>query len=170
MNPQKKTPTGKWALDATAALGSARSNYSGIDELLSRLDGVRKSGRGFTAKCPAHQDRTASLAVSEGTDGRILLHCFSGCSALQVVHALGMEMSDLFPRRIETAFTREDRRALSDAARMSRWKAALAVLAREATLVETGAVMAAGGLLGPEDVSRLHVAAQRIRDAWAVMS
>lgn len=46
---------------------------------LSRLEGVKKSGRGFIALCPAHSDTNASLSVGEGADGRLLLHCHAGC-------------------------------------------------------------------------------------------
>ena len=65
-------------------------------EFLGRLDRVRKSGSGWTARCPAHEDHHASLSVGEGTDGRILLKCFAGCSAEAIVRALGLELLDLF--------------------------------------------------------------------------
>jgi hypothetical protein len=39
------------------------------------------------------------LSVREGDDGRVLLHCFAGCSVNEVVAALGIELSDLFPVR-----------------------------------------------------------------------
>jgi hypothetical protein len=35
--------------------------------------------------------------VREGEDGRVLLHCFGGCSTSDVLGAIGMDMSDLFP-------------------------------------------------------------------------
>ena len=50
--------------------------------------------------CPAHDDRNASLSVTNG-DGRVLLHCHAGCSQEAVVAALDLGMGDLFdePRR-----------------------------------------------------------------------
>jgi hypothetical protein len=51
----------------------------------------------YTARCPAHQDRSPSLSVSEGRDGQALVHCFAGCTAEDVVGALGLELRDLFP-------------------------------------------------------------------------
>jgi uncharacterized protein (DUF927 family) len=47
------------------------------------------------ARCPGHDDRSASLSVSEG-DGKILVHCHAGCSTEAVLDALGLKMADLF--------------------------------------------------------------------------
>ncbi len=45
-----------------------------IDALLSLLDGVRETGPGkYQARCPAHDDRSASLAIKDCGDGRVLL-------------------------------------------------------------------------------------------------
>lgn len=67
------------------------------DDFLTRLDRVRKSGNGWSAKCPAHDDRENSLSVGIGNVGQILLRCFAGCPAGGVVAALGLELKDLFP-------------------------------------------------------------------------
>lgn len=55
-----------------------------------------KNGSKFAAKCPAHDDRRASLSVSQGDDGRALVFCFAGCSTPDVVEALGLDMKSLF--------------------------------------------------------------------------
>lgn len=68
-----------------------------MDEFIVYLDGVKPNGRGYTALCPAHNDHDPSLSVSEGDDGQVLLHCFAGCKPGEVVQALGLQMSDLFP-------------------------------------------------------------------------
>jgi putative DNA primase/helicase len=68
-------------------------------DILSRLDGVRKTAGGWQARCPAHDDQTASLSVSIGDDGRVLLHDHAGCEPAAVVRALGLEMKDLMPQR-----------------------------------------------------------------------
>jgi len=51
----------------------------------------------FTARCPAHEDRSPSLSVTEGVDRRTLVYCHAGCSVADVVAAIGLTMSDLFP-------------------------------------------------------------------------
>ncbi|MFH0809199.1 MAG: DNA primase, partial [Pseudomonadota bacterium] len=66
--------------------------------VLSRLEGVRRSGNGWTARCPAHDDRNASLSINEG-DGGVLLHCFAGCEKPAIMAALGMTLADLFADR-----------------------------------------------------------------------
>lgn len=68
-----------------------------LDNLLDRLDGVRRSGSGWSARCPAHDDRQASLSVSRGDDGRWLLKCHAGCAFGSIIDSLGVEARDLFP-------------------------------------------------------------------------
>jgi hypothetical protein len=67
-----------------------------VADILPRLQGVKKSGNGWSARCPAHEDRAASLSVAEGRDGRILLKCFAGCDCGAICNALGIEEKDLF--------------------------------------------------------------------------
>lgn len=74
------------------------SAASPADRLLSTLDKVRQVGPGeWIACCPAHDDRSPSLAVRELEDGRLLIHDFGGCATGEVVAAVGMTLSDLFP-------------------------------------------------------------------------
>jgi hypothetical protein len=70
----------------------------GIEELLTRLVSVRAAGPGrWMASCPAHQDRRASLSVALGTEGRVLLYCFAACRTDEVLRALDLSWSALFP-------------------------------------------------------------------------
>lgn len=58
---------------------------------------ARPAGRGrWQARCPAHRDRSPSLAVTEGAEGRVLLRCWAGCGTEAVLAALGLTMRDLF--------------------------------------------------------------------------
>lgn len=68
-----------------------------IDNILSRLEKPKRAGVGYSARCPAHDDRGPSLSIREGDDGRVLLHCFAGCTADEVVGAIGLTLADLFP-------------------------------------------------------------------------
>ena len=72
-----------------------------IDQILDRLEEVRKHGNGrYMARCPSHIDKTASLGISD-KDGVILLKCFAGCETHWVVSGMGLQMSDLFPETIK---------------------------------------------------------------------
>lgn len=71
-----------------------------ISDLLNRLDGLRRSGDGWIAKCPAHEDQKPSLSVGIGKDRRILLHCQAGCSTEAITRALGLTVKDLFAERL----------------------------------------------------------------------
>jgi hypothetical protein len=66
-----------------------------VADLVHQLD-ARPNGDGWSAKCPAHDDRTPSLSISEGADSRILLKCHAGCGTEEIVAALGLKLSDLF--------------------------------------------------------------------------
>jgi putative DNA primase/helicase len=48
------------------------------------------------ARCPAHPDRSASLSISKGRDGRVLVNCFAGCAVTAVLKASGLRLRDLF--------------------------------------------------------------------------
>lgn len=69
------------------------------EELTRRLDGVKRSATGWTARCPAHEDRQSSLSIGTGTDGRVLLHCFAGCTPEAICDRLGIKVGDLMPER-----------------------------------------------------------------------
>jgi hypothetical protein len=72
-----------------------------LDTLLSRLDGIRETGHGkYVSRCPAHDDRSPSLAIKEGDDGRVLLHCFAGCETQDVLATIGLTFADIMPERI----------------------------------------------------------------------
>jgi putative DNA primase/helicase len=53
------------------------------------------AGASWSACCPAHDDRHASLSISWDQD-KVLLHCHAGCGTAAIVQALGLTMADLF--------------------------------------------------------------------------
>ena len=72
-----------------------------IETVISRLDGIRETAPGrYLARCPAHDDRSPSLAIKDGDDGRVLIHCFAGCETENVLSALGMTFSDIMPEHV----------------------------------------------------------------------
>ena len=79
---------------------------------------ARRSGAGWIGRCPAHEDRSPSLSIREGDDGRVLLHCFAGCSIESICEAVGLKVSYLFPesRTIPSKphIVREDEKQITD--------------------------------------------------------
>jgi hypothetical protein len=65
-------------------------------DVIQRFENLRRTRRGWSARCPAHDDRANSLSVAIGDDGRVLVNCFAQCRPESVVHALGLELRDLF--------------------------------------------------------------------------
>jgi hypothetical protein len=66
-----------------------------MTDLLARLVGVRRSGEGWTSRCPAHEDQHNSLSIHH-RDGRWLLKCHAGCGWQEIIEALGLNATDLF--------------------------------------------------------------------------
>lgn len=128
------------------------------DKLLSRLDRVRERGRGqWSARCPAHEDRSPSLSVKETADGRLLVHCFGGCDAAAVVGAVGLELGDLFPERDRLAPAGKPSRLKLPAAQ------ALEILHREAlTIYVVACDMRSSRAINDTDFDRLAVAIRRV--------
>jgi hypothetical protein len=71
---------------------------SPAENFLSKLENVQQSAKGWTAKCPAHDDRNPSLSISEGEGGRALVRCFAGCKTEDVCKAVGLSTADLMPQ------------------------------------------------------------------------
>lgn len=131
------------------------------DVLLSRLEKVKPTGKGnWIACCPAHADRNPSMTIAETDDGRVLLHCFGGCSVEEILSAVGLEFDALFPPK---PLRNEPYRASS---RPFLPTGVLEVLAFEALLVATAARQIANGeKLDENDYQRLITAAERLQGA-----
>ena len=65
-----------------------------FEAILSALEGAKERGGRYTAKCPAHDDKSPSLMISERDDGSTSIYCFAGCSAADVLAALGLSERD----------------------------------------------------------------------------
>lgn len=87
----------------------------GIDEILRRLDGVRRSGAGHVARCPGHDDRQQSLSVTQMDDG-IRFKCFTGCDRARILEAMGLTLSDILPPREALPASKEKTWELRDEA------------------------------------------------------
>ena len=71
-----------------------------LNKVLDQLEDYSQRGDEFRARCPAHNGESEdSLSVQENEDGKVLLHCHSGCGNEEIIEALDLEMSDLFSER-----------------------------------------------------------------------
>jgi hypothetical protein len=76
-----------------------------LDSFLSRLAGVKKTQSGWLAFCPGHNDkRSPSLGIKIGNNGGIILKCFAGCSADQIIAAVGLDFTDLYPDKLRPQY------------------------------------------------------------------
>jgi hypothetical protein len=128
-----------------------------IENILSRLEKVKGRNGAYTACCPAHSDKSPSLAIRELDDGRILLKCFADCSVQDILGAIGMDMNDLFPNVNKDLPQVKRKYYASDLLR---------VIEFEAWVVSVAAYTMAQGLpLSEEDRTRMKVAQSRIMEA-----
>ncbi len=68
-----------------------------FENILSLLKGVKQTGNGYVAFCPAHDDRSnRSLSLTE-KEGKLLMHCFCGCSFGQILDALNIPKPSIVP-------------------------------------------------------------------------
>lgn len=167
--PQKRSPGGQAEASRTFASGHRFHVDSATAEpLLQRLDGVQKSGNGWRAKCPACGGSSRKVAIAE-RDGRVLVHCFGGCKAIEVLEAVGLSWPDIMPPR-HWPDNPEQHRQARRAMREVGWSAALETVALEATIALFAAreLYFTGGL-EVEDGQRLALAVERLTGAQGVL-
>ncbi len=144
---------------------------SAVARLLERLTRVSRHGDDrWRAVCPAHATRhqTQSLAIRELNDGTLLIRCHAGCGAADIVKAVGMTLSDLFPaaHRAPDQPRRAQRPNHYHATRE-----ALGTASREAVVILLVAEDIATGKVPSEaDIERCALAASRIRYAFEGVS
>lgn len=157
------------ALNRNAAPGgSGRSNNTNnadniTENLLSKLDKVRQTGPGrWIALCPAHDDKHPSLSVTETEDGTILIKCWAGCGASEVIAAIGLEFSDLFPNKGGYKSSKRGRQPFNP-------KDILKILAHESLIVLLVANdLVSGKVISDVDMQRLKVAQEKLANASEV--
>ncbi len=136
-----------------------------IGNLLNRLEKVKGTKGRWTACCPAHADRSPSLAITALDDGRILLKCFAGCSANEIVTSVGMDIGDLFPKENKLGYTIDNQRQKPER-RPFYATDLLRIIHFEALITSIAAFdLAEGREISTTDRKRLKTAFERINEA-----
>lgn len=112
-------------------------------EIIAKALKGRKAGKGWSALCPAHDDRTPSLSIHQAKDGKVLLRCHAGCDSRDVIASL--RERGLWPDKSPRRFLRPPPRIIADRPRdqddAKRIEVALAIwrsaIPAYGTLVET---------------------------------
>ncbi len=128
------------------------------EALLQKLDRVKQTGPGrWIASAPTREDKHPSMTIRELDDGRVLIHDFGGDSVENILAAVGLTFSDLFPPR-EVQHGKPERRPFPAAD-------VLRCIAFEALVVAVaGTSLLAGVPFTPTDRERLVLAVGRIQD------
>jgi len=147
---------------------------SPLEVLLARAESVtgskaRRCGTGYRLDCPVGHRSRGTLACAEGENGSVILKDHAGCEVAQIVQALGLQMSDLFPARLQDS-TPEGRRQARTAIREASVLAAMALVEYESRVV----LILAGDLLrgqtSESDIDRARTAVQRIEQSRAAFN
>ena len=99
--------------------------------------GGKRSGKGFLAPCPSHDDHDPSLSIADGDNGKPIVHCLAGCSQEAVITGLaGLGLwpetdKPLTPQELEALKKEAARRKEERAARRRQEETAAAEKARE---------------------------------------
>lgn len=122
---------------------------SPIDLVLSRLDGVKATGRGkWMARTPTREDKTPSLSIRERDDGSVLLYDFGGEDTAAVLASISLTFADLYPDG--------DQRPARQGPNSTAVKVERSIVSLGTSLLEQGTK------LSPSDLERLEVARRRL--------
>lgn len=135
---------------------------------------AQRTGAGrWKAHCPAHNDRSPSLSIRLGDDGRVLVLCRAGCSLDSILAALKLARRDLFagppPTPAQAAAIQAAREAHHQAVRAER-KARLAASDRATKLQAVVNALASTLVRSPENTALarlLHSTSDKLRVAEA---
>ena len=58
------------------------------EEIAYQLGKRKQQGKDWLCCCPAHDDKNPSLSLRDGDDGKLIVHCYTGCSFQEVFKAL----------------------------------------------------------------------------------
>lgn len=136
-----------------------------VETLLQRLQRVQSRGQGkWLASCPTsahkHGDRSRGLSVKELSDGVILLRCPAGCDNEDVLSAIGLTFSDLYPPKHEHELGGRPRWSMRDI---------LLIISDEVLVVLIAAEQITSDKpLTEPDRERVALAVRRIRKAMMV--
>lgn len=122
----------------------------------------KRMGRNLRFPCACCGGSGYKVSITEGDDGRVLLHCFGGCRPEEVLAAVGLRLGDLYMPRNWPQSTDERRRARM-AIRQAGWASAFEVAAVEGSIVLiAGRQLAGWQYLSVEDDARLALAVDRL--------
>jgi hypothetical protein len=129
-----------------------------ITKILDRLQKVKQTRHDqWIACCPAHDDKSPSLALKQCDNGKILVKCWAGCGIDDIVGAIGLELSDLFPN--DPGYAKQERSYFNA-------ETILKALHREAIIMRLVATKIKQGIsLTDDDIKRAEIAENRIHEA-----
>jgi putative DNA primase/helicase len=110
-------------------------------ETIAKALGGYRAGATWMARCPAHDDRSPSLSISAGNDGKVLVRCHAGCHQRDLIAVL--QARGLWQTGRALGVARNPRRRIAeepDADTLMRSAAALAIW--QASQVAQGSLVA----------------------------
>jgi hypothetical protein len=126
---------------------------------LNHFDGVRETGNGqYSCRCPAHEDKSASLGIKQGDGDRILLNCFAGCDVKSILESVGLDWKDIM---------NEEKLYQAEKYKFNPFAVLKAIRDEVLIIGLASADIRKGKPLNDEDHDRLLKAVGNVRDAYA---
>ena len=128
----------------------------GIENLLSRLQGVKATGKNrWLCKCSAHADKSPSMHIMLSDDGKILINCKAGCNTYSILQSIGLDWEDIMPEKA----THHRKKPVKQVLYASE---ALELIKYEARIVLASAFKMRREALTSDDMARLEASMQVI--------
>jgi len=143
---------------------------SAAERIAKALEG-HKTGNGWIARCPGHDDQKPNLSIGLGKDGKVLVHCHAGCNQRDIFNAILRERGLWGKSR---SHLRKDR-VVNDADADARKRSAVALTiwraCRPANATPVQTYLAARGISLPlPDTLRFHGGLKHFAgDCWPTM-
>ena len=131
----------------------------------------RRSGNATRITCAACATNTYKVAVTEASNGSVLLHAFCGHTPHEVLGAMGLQISALFTHKDIRTLGPAERHQLRQASMVSKVQAATTVLGFEAhVLLQAASKLGDGDALTEDEQTRMRVAALKVWDCIEAFS
>jgi|SRR5699024_9637163 len=136
-----------------------------IDKLLPLLPNVIARGDEWLSECPSCDKKRRTLVISEDANKTILLHCYRGCRAIDVVQAVGLKLSDLFEQKDERRMSARELAVHRRRTKLTRVEACLNTIGYEADVIDFAIKDIESGAPRDAMLARMRIAKSRIHEA-----
>jgi|SRR5690625_2471265 len=136
-----------------------------IERLLPLLPNVIARGDEWLSECPSCDKKRRTLVISVDSNNTILLHCYRGCRAIDVMQSVGLKLADLFEQKDERRMDRRELAAHRRRTKLTRIEALINTIGHEADVIDFAIKDIESGAPRDAMLARMRIAKSRIHEA-----